>query len=115
VAANTTLDTWLANIDSAYTVTVYENGTAVSGTALVKTGQTVTVSSGDTTLATYTMVVKGDVLGVGKINTAGMRAILKYTMGIHTLDDAHKLAADADDNGIVNTNDVRQLLIMLNA
>lgn len=115
VAANTTLDTWLANIHSAYTVTVYENGTAVSGTALAKTGQTVTVSSGDTTLASYTMVVKGDVLGVGKINTAGMRAILKYTMDIQAMDDACKLAADADDNGIVNTNDVRQLLIMLNA
>ncbi len=115
VAANTTLDSWMANIDSAYTVTVYENGTAVSGATLAKTGQTVTVTSGNTTLGSFTVIVKGDVLSTGKISTSGMRAILKYTMNGDSFSEAQKLAADADDNGIVNTNDVRQLLIMLNA
>ena len=115
VTANTTLDTWMANVDSAYTVTVYENGTAVSGSTLAKTGQTVTVTSGSTTLASFTVVVKGDTLGTGKISTSGMRAILKYMMNGEGLDDAQKLAADADDNGSVTTNDVRQLLIILNS
>ena len=115
VKANTTLDAWMANIDSAHTVTVYEKGSAVSGETLAKTGQIVKVTSGDTVLAEYTVVVKGDTLGTGKISTSGMRAILKFTMNGDSFSDVQKLAADADDNGIVNTNDVRQLLILLNS
>ncbi len=115
VTANTTLSDWMANINSQYTVTVYEKGAVVSGDTFAKTGQIVTVTNGDTTLASFTMVVKGDTLGTGKLTTSGMRAILKFTMNGDSFSDAQKLAADADDNGIVNTNDVRQLLIMLNA
>ncbi len=113
VVHDTTLAQWLANVSSDYTVTVYENGAVVSGDTLAKTGQTVTVTSGDKTLVSYTMVVEGDTLGTGKLSTSGMRLILKYTMGLVEFTDAQKVAADADDNGIVNTNDVRQLLKML--
>ncbi len=115
VVHGTTLSQWFANVASDYTVTVYEADTAVSGDTLAKTGQTVTVTSGDKTLASYTMVVKGDTLGTGELSTSGMRVILKYIMDGTAFTKAQQAAADADDNGKISTNDVRILLKLLNA
>lgn len=114
-SCGTTVDALLSNLSSGYIVEVAENSSVVSGNTLAKTGQVVTVKNGDTVLASYTLVLKGDVLGTGKISTSGIRLILKESMGVSSLTDLQRLAADADDSGNVNTNDVRELLKMLNA
>ncbi len=115
VSGGTTVDTFLANVQSDYTVTVTENGAEISGNTTIKTGQVVTVSKDGVALATYTLSVLGDVVGNGKISTVSIRAILKFTMGTSDFTKAQQLAADADGSGNVNTNDVRELLKLLNA
>ncbi len=115
VSCGTTVNEFVGNLKSDYTLTVYENDAAVSGDTLAKTGQVVTASKDGQTLASYTVVVMGDVLGVGKLSTSGVRDMLRYTLGTHTFTDAQYAAGDVDGTGVISTNDVRLMLKMLNA
>lgn len=105
VEEKTTVSALLANITGG-TLTVKENGAAVSGDALLKTGMTAHTADG----ATYTIVVVGDVDSDGNATTTDARCILKAVLGTHTLTAAQRLAADLDGSNELNTTDVRKLL-----
>ncbi len=105
VAANTKVATLFENLRAGVSLTVSENGNAVSDDATVKTGMTLTM--GD---RSWTLVVAGDANGDGVVNTLDARLILKSTMQSSLLNEAQKIAADFNQSGGVNTSDVRDLL-----
>lgn len=98
---------------SSYTLTVYENGTAVADTSAVKTGQVIEVTDGDTTVATYTVAVKGDVDKDGAMSTADAREILLSIVGLATLDEAQTAAGDSNASGETESADARELLLSI--
>ncbi len=109
---HTTVAQFLENVTSDYTVTVREaDGTASDTADRAKTGQTVVVTDGNTTVATYTIVVRGEVDGNGMINTADARIVLQYSLGSVLLDGVFVCAADYDQNDLINTADARDILI----
>lgn len=112
VEIGTTLSTLLQNIRSDYTVTVYEKDAVVSGSTVAKTGQVVKVMNGTTELQSYELVVFGDVNGDGASNTMDARVIIKSLVNV-ALDGSQKLAADVNDDDIVNSNDVRSMMAAL--
>ncbi|MBQ3068783.1 MAG: metallophosphoesterase [Clostridia bacterium] len=105
VAAGTTVSQLTANLNTVASVTVLDNGEAVSPSAVVTTGMT--LSDGHTT---RTLVVTGDLTGDGRVNTTDARMVLMYALRGTDADDTAKLASDYDRNGIINTGDVRDML-----
>ncbi len=103
----------LGNIRSDYTVTVYENGTAVTGATAAKTGQVIKVTDGATELASYELAVAGDVNGDGAITSMDARLIVQSTINADGFTAAQKQAADYDGNQAVSTADVRLILLTL--
>ncbi len=113
MTASSTVADVLANIRSDYTVTVYENGTAVDGTATAKTGQIIKVTDGTTELASYEMAVMGDINGDGAMTSVDARMIVLSTIDAQVFTAAQELAADYDGNEAVSTADVRLILLAL--
>ncbi len=109
VAIGTDIASMLGNIRSDYTVTVYENGVAVSGTALAKTGQVIKVLNGTTELASYEVAVSGDVNGDGIKNTSDARVILGSLTGTD-LTGVYAVAADLEGSGKVESSSARIIL-----
>ncbi len=108
-AIGTTIGTVLAGIRSDYTVTVYEKGAAVSGSAIVKTGQVLKVENGSTVLTSYELVVMGDVNGDGKATTTDIRTMLA-SMVSSGLNGAAFAAADINGNEQADSTDARLLM-----
>ncbi len=109
IATGTDVATMLGNVTSDYTVTVYDNGTAVEGTAVAKTGLVIVITDGETELASYAVAVSGDVNGDGAKTTADARVILtSLTQG--ALEGAYAVAADVNGTGTVNTACARTIL-----
>jgi len=106
VPAKTTVQDFLAGIESVYPLTVKKDGTAVSADAFVATGMT--VHAGDE--ATRTVVVVGDVNRDGATTTVDARLIVKSVLSLAMFDEVQTLAADFDGNGEKNTTDVRVIL-----
>ncbi|MBQ4618104.1 MAG: metallophosphoesterase [Clostridia bacterium] len=107
VAADTTVQELCANVRSSDAVTVWKGGAAVGDNALVATGMI--VKAGDA--IARTVVVRGDVNGDGKASTMDGRMIVMAVLKVQVLDEAQTLAADFDQSGVMNTTDVRELLI----
>ncbi|MBQ8165047.1 MAG: SH3 domain-containing protein [Clostridia bacterium] len=72
----------------ASSVTITKDGTAVSGTATLSTGMTVTADS-----KTYTVVIKGDVDGDGSVTIADANTVMSSIKGSATLSGSYKDAA----------------------
>ncbi len=104
--------TMLANVKSDYTVTVYENGTVAETTAVAKTGQVITITDGETALASYTVAVIGDVNGDGEKNTSDARVILGSLTG-DALQGVQAVAADLEGTGSVDSSSARLILTAL--
>ncbi len=106
-ANDATVANFLATVRSDYSVSVV----GASGDDKLATGQTVVVTDGGETLASYTIVLLGEIDGNGTINTADARTVLQYSLRIVNLEGAFLLAADYDQNDIINTADARDILI----
>ncbi len=97
-------------MENASYISVFDGDTAVSDSALAKTGLTVKVMNGDTLLAEYTLAVRGDVDTNGTANTSDIRMALKALAGTSELSFAQEAAADYDGDGEMSTKDSRALL-----
>lgn len=114
VTAGVDIAAMLGNITSDYTVTVYENGTAADTTAAAKTGLVITITDGDTELASYQVAVIGDVNGDGAKSTSDARAILTSLTGT-ALEGVYAVAADVNGVGEVTSSAARTILSELTA
>ncbi len=111
--AGTKIADVLGNIRSDYTVSVHENGAAVDGTVKAKTGHVIKVFDGATELASYELVVKGDVDSDGEASSVDARLIVLSTIGSKAFTEAQEQAADYDEDESISTSDVRAILITL--
>ena len=75
-------------------------GALANGDQIVKYDQ-----SGKDVLHTYTVVIDGDVNPDGKINVSDYTLLKRSVMKKYTLNDAQKLAADADRSGKIQVAD----------
>ena len=100
-----------SSLVSSYTLTVYENGGVVSDASAVKTGQTIKVTDGALTVATYTVAVYGDVNKDGAMTTADARELLLNIVGLVSLDTAQTLAGDMNGSGASESSDARDILL----
>ena len=59
--------------------------------------------------ADYTIIVKGDPSGDGRVDTLDLLQIQKYILGQKKLDSAYLTAADTSGDGKVDTLDLLQI------
>ncbi len=109
VQTKTTVAAFLENVSSSYTVTVVSGDKTLGTNDIVKTGDTVAVMNGTTQVATYTMVVRGDLNCDGDMTSSDVRVLL-IGLTANTLTDLQKAAADINGNGEVNTAVARAIL-----
>ena len=94
------------NLSSLSSDIVVKNGnTAVSNSAKIGTGYTITANG-----KTYTAVVKGDLTGTGTVTTVDAARVLKNAADKYTLKDEFLLAADVTGDGKVTTVDAARVL-----
>ncbi len=80
---------------------VYDGKTAVSSTTTISTGMTAVVNN-----KSYTLVVKGDVNGDGRITITDVVALQSHVVGKQTLTGAYKEAADLNGDTNITITDV---------
>ena len=104
IDGGTSVDTFLSHLQTNTALTLY-NGDTVVTSGLVTTGMTL-----QSDIASWTLIVTGDVNGDGKASTVDGRTIVLAVLKVTSLNEAQTLAADFDGNGAMNTTDVRELL-----
>lgn len=81
------------------------NGNELNNDSLIGTGTTVSILEGEEELAKYTVIVRGDSSGDGKITSSDYVIIKNNIMGAATLSDMKKLGADVNKDGKVSSSD----------
>ena len=93
----------IKSVNKNATVTVTARGEAVAGSALVATGQVLTIQDAAGTY-TYTCVVYGDANGDGRIAATDLLAVKKHILGTQTLSGAYARAAQLSGSKIAATS-----------
>ena len=93
----------IKSVNKNATVTVTAGGAAVAGSALVATGQVLTIQDTAGTY-TYTCVVYGDANGDGRIAATDLLAVKKHILGTQTLSGAYARAAQLSGSKIAATS-----------
>ena len=93
----------IKSVNKNATVTVTAGGAAVADSALVATGQVLTIQDTAGTY-TYTCVVYGDANGDGRIAATDLLAVKKHILGTQTLSGAYARAAQLSGSKIAATS-----------
>lgn len=113
IQSGTSVSEMLSALTSSYTLSVYD-GTALADIASrVKTGMTVKVLDGDSELASFNLIVLGDVTCDGYLSTDDVRTIMISLISGSSLSEVQTLAADFNSDGTTNTIDARQMLMAI--
>ncbi len=91
-------------IPSGYTIQV-----DMKGQSYISTGSTVKIMNGNTTVAQFTNIVRGDASGDGNINSADLLKIVKHLKGT-TLTGVYYKAADCNDDSTINSADLLKIV-----
>lgn len=81
------------------------NGNELTNDNVIGTGTTISIMENDKSLAKYTVVIRGDVNGDGKITSSDYVNIKNNIMGTISLSDVKKLGADVNKDGKVTSSD----------
>jgi beta-N-acetylglucosaminidase len=112
--------TYISGIPLNTSKTTFENSLVANGSATVVTSSgaskdTETLCTGDkvyvydtsgSIYGTFDIVIRGDVSGDGKINTADMILVRNHVIGASSLIGCHTYAADSNKDGKINTADM---------
>ena len=105
VKGNTSFDDFSGKISSqGGSVEVYSGNSKITSGS-VGTGMTAKVTSSAGTTS-FTIVVRGDVSGDGKVNTLDLLNVQKSLLGLKSLSGAYSTAGDVSGDGKVNTLDL---------
>jgi hypothetical protein len=105
VKGNTSFDDFSGKISSqGGSVEVYSGNNRITSGS-VGTGMTAKVTSSAGT-TTFTIVVRGDVSGDGKVNTLDLLNVQKSLLGLKSLSGVYSTAGDVSGDGKVNTLDL---------
>ncbi|MBQ9414484.1 MAG: CHAP domain-containing protein [Clostridia bacterium] len=90
-------------------------GSATVSAIQMSSGETIRsfadgVQKSDSSTGNVVNIIKGDVTGDEKVNTADVRSILKYVIGGGAFTDTQQKAGDYNNDNKVDTLDVRQML-----
>lgn len=97
-------------IDSVYVVKVYDKNSKLKTTGLVCTGDKINIYLDNTSIASYTSIIKGDVNGDGTITVGDVSKLYQYLKKKVTMEDYFVIAGnvvDTDDS--IKTGDVAKL------
>lgn len=82
------------------------NGVSINPSSVVGTGTKIKiVDSSNKALASYTVIIRGDVNGDGKISSSDYVLIKNHIMKTSNLDDIKQLGADVNKDGKVSSSD----------
>lgn len=111
---NMTAQEFIDNLESnGHMVILDQDGNEISPTARVKTGMTLKSTLGDQEL-TFTIVVKGDADGDGRVRTVDSDILCKHLTRKEVITDPIMLRAlDLDGDGRVRTTDIDKLYKVL--
>lgn len=105
VKGNTSFDDFSGKISAqGGSVEVYSGNNRITSGS-VGTGMTAKVTSSAGT-TTFTIVVRGDVSGDGKVNTLDLLNVQKSLLGLKSLSGVYSTAGDVSGDGKVNTLDL---------
>lgn len=85
-------------------IVIKKDGKEITGNVAIGTGYTVTTGG-----KTYTMVVRGDVSGDGKINSTDLLKIQKHLLAAKKLSGSYQSAADVNGDGKINSTDLLKI------
>jgi uncharacterized Zn ribbon protein len=85
------------------------NGVNMTGTAVVGTGMTVSLTTSSGSVVSLTVVVEGDVDGNGVVDSTDYMRIKSNFIGYFSMGRAQAKAADVDGSGRVDSTDYMQL------
>ena len=112
VSPDTTSQTFKFKLlnDSSYSIVVKRNGTEITNTAKVATGDIVIISKGSKVVAIYEIVVKGDVNGDGTVDISDTLLVKGHRARLNTLIGVYFKAGDLDNDSEITISDVRLIL-----
>lgn len=76
----------------------------------IYTGSITKIYKGDTLVDEYVNIVRGDVNGDGKINSADLMKIVKHLVGTSPLNEMLQIAADCTFDGNINSADLMKIV-----
>lgn len=102
-----TITSKIKKLDSSITVTFKNSSSTTITSATIATGMTMTIGIGSNS-KTYTVVIRGDVNGDGKVNAKDLLKMEKYIISpkINTLTDLEFYASDINQDSKVNATDL---------
>ncbi len=106
VEPGTTAETLLAGITASSGTLKVLNAAGEEHTGVVGTGDKVVVYEEGNLMATYDVVIYGDVNGDGIIKVNDLFAINRHVLGKIALKDVYLTAGDVNRDGVVKVNDV---------
>ena len=78
----------------------------MKGQSYISTGSTVKIMNGNTIVAQFTNIVRGDPSGDGTINSGDLLKIVNHLRGKNLLTSVYMKAADCNDDGNINSGDL---------
>lgn len=108
IAPGTTAEQLLSGLNEGSYVKLYRGSNQLTGTALVGTATKVVLLDGNQKKAEYTVIIRGDVNGDGKINNTDATRILQYIAGWDVT--LSKLASDVNGDGKITSVDATRIL-----
>jgi hypothetical protein len=105
VTPGTTVQSLLSQFENEGLKVLDKNGNVLSGTAVVGTGMTVNLYSGESLTDSVVIIILGDLDGNGIVNTTDYARIGAVCYGRMVLSDMEEIAADIDRNGIIDMTD----------
>ena len=109
IAAGTTVNTFLSNLNEGTYCKVFKGTTEVTGNTLVGTGMVVKIMDGNTVKASYTLIVTGDVNGDGEISITDMISVKSHLLNKSAISGVYATAADTNGDGTISITDFIQI------
>lgn len=105
---NVTADQFINNLESnGHMVVLDKDGNEIDGSARVKTGMTLRSTLGNQELS-FTIIVKGDVDGDGRVRTLDLDQLIDHIKGDKITDPIKLRALDLDLDGRIRTTDLNE-------
>ena len=97
-------------INTGFTLELVDDGGAAVNSGYVKTGYAIKVMKDFVEMGSFTICVKGDVLSTGIVMLGSAAKVMAHVGGEQVLNPAQMIAADVNNDGNVDIQDVQKLL-----
>ena len=109
ISLNTDISEFNLGIDSMYEVKITNNKEHLKNSGLIATGDNVSIYLDDELVASYKVVVKGDINGDGKNNAHDISRLYKQIRGRISMDECYIRASDVNGDTKANAHDISKM------